>query len=300
METRQYGRYVVEISHGEKVLFPDNGITKHDIVDYYDRIAETMLPHVAGRIVTMRRFPNGIGGKAFYQKEVPDYFPDWIKRVEVEKEDGKLVQLIIENTATLVYLANQACITPHVWLSQAKKRDCPDRMIFDLDPSDRDFGPVREGARELRRILQGVGLTAYVMTTGSRGLHVTVPLDAQTPFDEVRDFARQVAGLLSSREPEHFTTEQRKEKRHGKVFIDFLRNAYGQHGVAPYAVRAKRDAPVATPLDWRELGQANPRKYTVQNIFRRMSRKTDPWKDISRHAASVSRARTEVERRDAA
>lgn len=298
METRRYGGYVVEISSADKVLFPDRGITKRDVVDYYERIAETMLPHVAGRLVTMQRLPDGIDGEQFYQKDVPDYFPDWIKRIEVEKDGGTLVQLVIENTATLVYLANQACITPHVWLSRDEKLHHPDRMIFDLDPSTKDFGPVRDGARELRRILKGVGLDAHVMTTGSRGLHVTVPLDASAGFDEVRDFAMQVAERLRSRDPRHFTTEHRKHKRGGRVFLDTLRNAYAQHGVAPYALRAKPGAPVATPLDWGELGRAGPQKYTLRNIFRRTSQKQDPWKDIARHASSLSRARTRWETND--
>lgn len=300
METRRYGSYVVEISSADKVFFPDSGITKGNVIDYYDRIAETMLPHLRGRIVTMHRFPNGIDGKAFYQKDVPDYFPDWITTVEVEKEGGRLEQVVIENAATLVYLANQACITPHVWLSQVKKRHHPDRMIFDLDPSGRDFSPVRDGARELRSMLSELGLDAYVMTTGSRGLHVTVPLDASAGFDEVRDFARELAELLCGRNPKHFTTEQRKDKRRGRVFVDTLRNAYAQHGVAPYALRARKTAPVATPVDWEELGHVTPQKYTLRNVFRRMSRKTDPWIDIAQHAASVSRARKKLVRSNAA
>ena len=290
MPTKRYGPYNVEISNAEKVFFPDCGITKGEIVDYYSRVAKTMLPYVEGRIVTMRRFPNGITGKSFYQKEVPDYFPEWIERVEVQKENGKLVQLVIENAATLVYLANQACITPHVWLSRAVRRDRPDRLIFDLDPSDSDFAPVRDGARRLREMLQQAGLESYLMTTGSRGLHVVVPLDESATFEEARSFAQELAGELAAQDPKHFTVEQRKSKRKGRVFLDTLRNAYAQHGVAPYAVRAKPGAPVATPVDWEELSNVEPRKYTVKNIFRRLSRKRDPWKAIGRHAASVAAA----------
>jgi len=294
MATKRLGPYRVDISNAQKVFFPDSGITKGEIVDYYARIAATMLPYVRGRIVTMRRFPNGIKGKSFYHKQVPDHFPDWIKRVEVEKEDGKLVQLVIENAATLVYLANQGCITPHVWLSRVDRRDRPDRLIFDLDPSDDDFALVRNGARELRKTLSQAGLKSYPMTTGSRGLHVIVPLDKSASFDETREFARQVAGNLAARRPKHFTVEQRKAKRQGRVFLDIFRNAYGQHGVAPYAVRAKPGAPVAAPLDWRELGNVNPQKYTIKNIFRRLSRKADPWKGMGRHAASIAAARAQL------
>lgn len=290
MPTKRYGPYSIEVSNVEKVFFPDCGITKGEIVDYYARVAETMLPHVRGRIVTMRRFPNGITGKSFYQKEVPDYFPEWIKRVEVKKEDGRLVQLVIENAATLVYLANQACITPHVWLSRAVSRDRPDRLIFDLDPSNSDFAPVRDGARQLREMLQQAGLHPYLMTTGSRGLHLVVPLDESASFDETRNFAQQVAEDLAARDPKHFTVEQRKAKRKGRIFLDTFRNAYAQHGVAPYAVRAKPGAPVATPIDWKELGSIEPQKYTVKDIFQRLSRKTDPWKGIGRHASSIAAA----------
>lgn len=285
----------IELSNLDKVFFPDAGITKGDIVDYYERIAEVMLPHMAGRIVSMHRWPDGLDGAEFFHKDVPGYFPDWIRTVSVEAEEDTLRQLVVDDAATLVYLAQQACLTPHVWLSRADRRRRPDRMVFDFDPPgdwEAAFDDVRWAARELHGLLEDVGLEPFVMTSGSRGLHVHVPLDADADFDDVRALASDVADRLADRYPDRLTTEQRKAKRGDRIFIDVLRNAYGQTTVAPYAVRGRPGAPVATPLDWDELSRSglSPRSYTVDNLFRRLGRKHDPWSRIDRHAASATGA----------
>ena len=288
------GRYDVEVTSLDKVMFPDDGLTKGDLIDYYHRIAGTMVPHVAERPLTMHRFPNGIGQEGFYQKEAPEYFPGWIERVTVEVEEGRATQhqVLCNHAATLVYLANQGCITPHVWLSRADKLPYPDKLIFDLDPPGGDFESVRAAARTLRQMLQEVGLVPFVMTTGSKGLHVVTPLDRSLDFDSARAFARRLAEILAGRQPDRFTTETRKNKRRGRLFLDYLRNAYGQHGVAPYAVRAKAGAPIATPLDWDELADADlhSQRYTMHNIFRRLGQKEDPWRNIMDHARSLPEA----------
>lgn len=294
------GHHEVEVTSLDKVMFPDAGLTKGDLIDYYHRIAETMLPHVERRPLTMHRFPNGIGEPGFYQKEAPDYFPNWIDRVAVEVEEDQEIQhqVVCNNPATLVYLANQACITPHVWLSRTDKLDCPDKLIFDLDPPGGDFEMVRAAARALREMMQEVGLVPFVMTTGSKGLHVVAPLNRDTDFDAARAFARELAETLAGREPDRFTTETRKNKRRGRLFLDYLRNSYGQHGVAPYAVRAKPGAPIATPLDWDELANhdLHSQSYSMQNIFRRLGQKADPWRDIMGHARSLKEARERLEK----
>lgn len=294
------GSHTVKLSSLDKVLFPDEGITKGDLIDYYRRIADTMLPHMAGRPISMHRFPNGIHKAGFYHKEVPDYFPDWITRaaVQVEEEGVMQLQVICDKPETLVYLANQACVTPHIWLSRADKLHYPDKMIFDLDPPGGEFDIVRLAARSLREILEDIGLASFIMTTGSRGLHVVVPLDRSVDFDEVRLFAKDVAQLLVDKEPGRFTVETRKDKRDGRLFLDYLRNSYAQHGVAPYAVRAKPGAPVATPLDWEELANPNltSASYTMQTIFQRLAHKQDPWKDMMRHAQSLKTPRRRLER----
>ena len=277
----------VEISNPDKALFPD-GLTKAELAHYYERIAETMLPHVRGRPVHMQRFPDGIEGEEIQQKQAPDYFPEYVKRARVRRKRGGSVEhVVIENAETLVYLADQACITPHVWLSRIDKLDNPDQLIFDLDPPGHDLAPVRDAARALRELLDEVGLAAFLKTTGSRGLHVVTPLDRSSGFDDTRAFARELAALLAEREPKRFTVEQRKQKRRGRLYLDTARNAYAQTAVAPYAVRALPGAPVACPLDWREVGRVEPQQFTVRNIARRLARKDDPWAEIDGDARSL-------------
>jgi bifunctional non-homologous end joining protein LigD len=277
----------VAVSNPRKVLFPADGITKADLAAYYLRVAPTMLPHLAGRPVTMHRFPDGIGALGFLQKNVPDTFPDWVERVRVLKKTGHLDHLLCADAATLVFLADQGTITPHVWLSRADAPMHPDRLVLDLDPPGA-FEEARFAARAARALFEEVGLKPFVMTTGSRGLHVVVPLDRRWVFDRVREFARDAAALLARRNPDRLTTEHRKAKRGDRVFLDAGRNAYAQTVVAPYAVRALDGAPVATPLDWEELARLQDAgRYTLRNLFRRLARKGDPWRGIHRHAQSL-------------
>jgi bifunctional non-homologous end joining protein LigD len=288
------GAHTVETSNEDKVFFPDDDITKGDLIHYYQDMAETILPYMKGRPISIQRFPDGIGKQGFYQKEAPDYFPDWINRVKVKlKDGGKQQQVSCENAATLIYLADQGCITPHVWLSRQDKLDYPDRLIFDLDPPGDDFEPVREAAKSLKDLLEELKLDPLVMTTGSRGLHLVVPLDREADFETVRKFATDTAELLARRNPDAFTVEPRKEKRRGRIFLDYLRNAYGQTAVPPYAVRPRPGAPVATPVEWDELNdkKLTPRHYTINNIQKRLAQKTDPWKGMGQRAKSLKKAR---------
>jgi bifunctional non-homologous end joining protein LigD len=286
----------VDISNPDKVLFPRDGITKADLAAYYEEIAGTMLPHVRDRAVAMHRFPDGIRYEGFIQKDVPEYFPEWIKTVTVKKARGSVTHVVIDKPATVVYLADQACITPHVWLSRIDRPDHPDRLIFDLDPSGRAFEGVVAAARALREVLEAIDLVPYLMTTGSRGLHVVVPLDRGADFDTVRALARRVATSVADETPDRFTIEQRKEKRRGRVYLDTMRNAYAQTAVAPYAVRALPGAPVAAPLEWAELSRvADAQPYTIKTIARRLARKGDPWKDIARRARAVHEAERQLD-----
>ncbi|MDX1613130.1 MAG: non-homologous end-joining DNA ligase [Candidatus Promineifilaceae bacterium] len=283
----------ITLSNLDKLFYPDEAITKGDVIDYYHRIAPVMVPHMTERPLNMQRFPDGIEGYGFYQKEVPDYFPDWISRVDVEvKEDNThQTQVVCDRAATLVYLADQACLTPHIWLSRSHHLHRPDRLVFDLDPPEGsdDFDPLRQAARRLHELLAQLGLPPYLMTTGSQGLHVVAPLEEQDSFDAVRDFCRDLADLLARRAPEELTTAPRKEKREGRLFLDYLRNAYGQTTVTPYALRPLPGAPVATPLDWDELDQRdlNPQSYRLDNIFRRLGQKDDPWATMAEQARSL-------------
>lgn len=294
MTELRFGSHAFETSNLDKPLFPDAGIAKGNLLDYYRDFAEIMLPYLRERPLVMHRFPDGIDADGFYQKQVPEHFPDWIETVTVGRQDGgEITHVVCNNTATLAYLAQQACITLHPWLSRVNATRLPDRVIFDLDPApgdpDEAFAMARNGARILREILAARGLTPYVMTTGSRGLHVVAPIRPTTDFDTVRDFAREIANALVERDPRQFTAEQRKDRRGSRLFVDYLRNAYAQTAVAPYAVRALPDAPVATPLDWDELGGSglHARRYTIHNIGRRLARKPDPWIDMDRHAGDL-------------
>jgi bifunctional non-homologous end joining protein LigD len=282
------GSRVFEVSNLEKPMFPDINFTKGELIDYYRDIAEVMLPHMQDRPISMERYPDGIEEEGFYAKQVPDYFPDWIDRASVEVlESGETQpQVVCNQKATLIYLADQACITPHPWLSRRDRLHHPDKLIFDLDPPSEEFEPVRKAAKAIRQVLDEIDLPSFVMTTGSKGLHVVVPLDRSAGFDSVRAFAKDLAVQVADRQPELFTTETRKKKRKGRLFLDYLRNAYAQTSVSPYALRARPGAPVATPLDWDELNDPDlhSQSYTVKNIFRRLGQKDDPWKDIWRHA----------------
>jgi bifunctional non-homologous end joining protein LigD len=279
----------VEISNPGKVLFPQAGVTKADLASYYERVAKHMLPHLRNRPVSMQRFPDGIDAGGFFHKDVPAHFPDWVRRVRVRKRGGSITHAIVRNTDTLVYLADQACITPHVWLARADRLDRPDRLVFDLDPTRKDFAAVRTAARVLGDLLDEVGLPRFAMVTGSRGIHIWVPLRREAGFDEVRAFARGVAAALERRHPDLVTTAQRKSKRGDRILVDVMRNAYAQTVVPPYAVRARPEAPVATPLRWHELSDSRlqPDRWTTRNLFRRLSRTSNPWADLAVSARSI-------------
>jgi bifunctional non-homologous end joining protein LigD len=287
----------VEISKPDKVLFAEAGVSKRDLAAYYKRVAKPMLAHIKGRPISMQRFPDGVEKQGFFHKEIPDYFPDWIERVQVRTKDGAVTHAVARNADTLVYLADQACVTPHVWLSRVGNLQRPDRMVFDLDPSGGSFSEVRHAAEAVGGVLEQLGLAAYAMATGSRGLHVWVPLRPRADFDEVRRFARDVAELLVRQSPDRLTLETRKAQRAGRILIDVMRNAYAQTAVPPYAVRAKPSASVAMPLHWRELSdhRLRPDKFTTRNIERRLSG-PDPWAGMARRARRLDAPRRRLNR----
>ena len=283
-------RTQVEITHPDRVLFPADGITKRDLVDYYGEVAQTMLPHLRGRPLSVQRFPGGIGEQGFVQQDFADSLPDWMGRVEVTKEDGTVVHPLAERREALRWLANQNCIALHAWQSRRGRLHNPDRLVFDLDPSDSDFAVVRATARAVAGVLQDLGLACYVQTTGSRGLHVVVPVRAETDFDTARKFARNVAEVVVADDAAHRTVEVRKDNRGGRVYLDIMRNAYAQTAVAPYSVRARTGAPVATPLEWDELDTLGLRadRFTIRDLPKRLAGQRDPWADMSRHARSLT------------
>ncbi|MFF5970794.1 non-homologous end-joining DNA ligase [Streptomyces sp. NPDC012769] len=286
------GRRTVEVTRPDKVLFPEDGLTKAGLADYYHRVADRMVPHLRGRPLMLEQHPDGIDDPGFMRKDVPDHFPDWLATAELPKADGTVTYALCEDAASLVYLAGQACVTPHRWLSRADRPDRPDRLVLDLDPPGDDFDAVRRAAGRLRALLDELELPSLPMTTGSRGLHVVVPLLRRDTFDDVRAFARELAEVLACRYPEELTTAARKRDRGGRLYLDVQRNGYGQTAVAPYAVRARPGAPVAAPLAWDELDdpKLTARRWSVADAGELVDR--DPWRDAPRgHSTAAARRR---------
>jgi bifunctional non-homologous end joining protein LigD len=279
--------HVIELSHLDKKLYPK--YTKEDVIHYYEKISPYFVPHVKNHLIVMHRYPDGIESKkAFYQKQIPNYFPKWIKRKEIELKKGEKQSLVlIDKTADLVFLADQAVLVLHSWLSSVPAINKPDKIVFDLDPHGKDIRGLRFAARKLKKIMEEHGLKPFIMTTGSRGYHVVAPIIAEHTFEKVHAFTRHISTQLSIRYSQDFTVEINKAKRKGRIFIDYLRNSFGQTSVAPYSLRAKEHAPVATPIHWEELGKTDPQKYTIKNIFKRLKRKHDPWKDFSKSAKKL-------------
>ena len=282
---------IVPANRAQKALFPDSGITKRDLARYYESVADTMLAHVKDRAVTMHRYPNGIDEKPFYQKKAPKYFPEWVARAEVPLETGGTrPQVVLTAAATLAFLADQACVTPHVWLSRVDKLETPDWLVFDLDPGRRGFAEVREAAGWIRETLTELELPAFLQTTGSRGLHVIVPLKRTADFQETGRFAREAAELTARRHPQALTVEAGRSQRRGRTFIGTLRNAFGRTIVAPYAVRARPRAPVATPIEWDELGHKGMKsqRFRIKEIAKRLREEGDPWASLRHRAATLT------------
>jgi bifunctional non-homologous end joining protein LigD len=295
----RFGRLTVALSNTDKIFFPDEGLTKGEVIGYYHETAERIMPYLRGRPIAMARYPDGIDGERIFQKNVPGYFPGWVRTAEVGKQDGTLRHVVCDNAATLVYLANQGCIEVHVFGSRADRIDRPDQVVFDLDPAGaHDFRLACQTALRLRELLEsGLGLTSYVRTTGGKGLHVHVPLNRRARFGDVRDFARAVAQRLEATSPAELTTAQRKDARSGRLFIDVMRNAYAQTVVAPYAVRARPGAPVATPLHWDELTDTAlaPDRFTIRTVTKRAGDRADPWAGFWRNRHDLRRAQSALD-----
>ena len=290
----------VRVTHPDKVLFPDDGITKADLADYYRTVAPVMLPLVSGRPVTMQRFPNGIGRGGFLQKQIGEYFPDWIERVTAPNRRTRhattrdeVTYMVCRTADDLAYLANQACITPHVWLSRTPDLYHPDQLVFDLDPASTDPRVLRSAAAALHRLLDELGLPSFLKSSGSRGLHVVVPLVPTAETDAVKVFSIAVVEVLAARRPDDLTTEGRIADRGGRLYLDIGRNGYAQTMAAPYAVRALPGAPVSVPLDWSELDEFDPRRHTLRTIADRLAR-PDPWAELGQAACPLDQARARL------
>jgi bifunctional non-homologous end joining protein LigD len=284
------GRRTVAISSPDKLLFPKAGVAKLDLARYYARVAPAMVPLVRDRPVTMHAFPAGIEREGYLIKAAPKHFPDWIERATMRKRGGTVTHALANDAAALVYLANQNCITPHVWLSRVGQPDRPDRIIFDLDPHEGgSFADVRAAARDLGELLRDRGFATYAMVTGSQGIHVVTPIRRGPEFPAVFRWAKALGEELVAQSPRTLTIEFLKRNRGGKIFVDVRRNAYAQHAVAPYAVRPREKAPVAMPIEWEELSDRGlkPDRWTIETAPKRLDSDGEPWRGMNRRAKAL-------------
>ncbi|HTU87446.1 MAG TPA: non-homologous end-joining DNA ligase [Solirubrobacteraceae bacterium] len=287
-ETIKFGRREVRITHADRLVFPEAKLTKLDLAHHYERVSRLMLPYVRDRPLALQAYPAGIDEKGFFLKAVPDYFPDWIKRIALPKKGGTTTYALPQDVATLVYLVGQNVVTFHTWLARADKPFQPDRVTFDFDPSGGGFAEVRAAARAAGDRLHDLGLAPYAMTTGSRGVHVVCPLRRGPDFPKVHAFAHALAEQMVADDPTHLTLEWHKADRGTRIYVDVNRIGYAQHAVAPYSVRPRPNAPVATPLHWDELSDRSlrPDRWTVKNIASRLE-DGDPWAGMNRRARAL-------------
>jgi bifunctional non-homologous end joining protein LigD len=278
------------ITHPDKVLFPDDGITKGELAAYYEAVASFMVPHLRGRPATLERYPSGIGKKGFWQKNVAKSSPEWLKRVEVPKKGGTVHYPLLSDERSLLWAANMNTITVHVWTSRTPALQRPDLCVFDLDPSVDDPKAMRAAALALRDLLDELELASFVKTTGSKGFHVAVPLDGRMGAGDVARFAHAVATRLVERHPERFTLEFYKADRRGRILVDIGRNGFGATFAAAYTVRAKPGAPVSAPCTWQEIerGEIGPKSFELRTMPARLAAVGDLWSDLHGRARSLS------------
>ena len=311
------------ITHPGKVLFPDDGITKGELAAYYESVAPIMVPHIRGRPVTMERYPAGIHEKGFFHKDVSKGFPEWLERVEVPKKDGTVHHPIVCDTRSLLWIANQNCITPHVWTSRAPNLYHPDICVFDLDPSREDEPDVlRAAALRLRDLLSELNLKSWVKTSGSKGFHIVVPLDGKARMNDVAAFAHRIGRLMVVNvdgsglrtlgdaqvasaiawSPDGQRLLYEDADQGGRILVDTGRNGYSATFAAAYAVRAKRGAPVSAPCTWDELerGEVGPRTFTLRTMAGRIAEIGDVWADMRRRGRSLRGAIAKLRRLHAA
>ena len=247
------------------------------MVAYYLAAADRMLPHLVGRPLTLQRFPSGIDKAGFMQKNAGKGFPPFIERVELPKQGGMVSYPAISDLEGLLYLANQNTITFHIPCFRTHDLEHPDRLVFDLDPTDGDLEGARFGSTEVRSLLGELEVPSWVMTTGSKGFHVVVPLAPTISFESLGRFALAVAHFLTLRHPERLTIEFLKKERRDRVFVDWLRNGFGATGVSPYSLRPRESAPIAMPITWDEVETTEPGEFNLREDLDRLA--ADPWAD---------------------
>ncbi len=287
----------ITITSDDRVLFPADGYTKADLAAYHHAVADVLVPHLAERPIMLQRFPEGIDGDGFYQKSAGRGVARWIPTFEVPKDGGTVVHPMVGDEAALLALTNLSTISFHRWPSRVDRLDHPDLLVVDLDPSTDDFDVVRRAAQRTRALFDELDLAPHLQVTGSRGVHVVAPLDRSADTGEVVTFANHLARLLSARHPDELTAEFHKVDRGDRLYVDIARNGYAQTVVAPYSVRPRAGAPVATPIDWDELDDPSlrPDTWTMATLPDRLADVGDPWADLRRHGRSLTARRGQLD-----
>ena len=295
-----YGDVSVKLTNTDRVMFPDSGITKREVLEYYRDIAPYMLPELRDRALSIERFTKGIDVGGFFQKHWQKHYPDWIRSEELGVKTVVRYP-IVDNKAGLVYLANQGGIAMHVWTSRAEAPEYPDLLVFDLDPPDGRFDLVRFCALEIKELCESIDLPTFVKTTGSKGLHVVVPLDGRALFGEAMALANRIAKVLCARHPDKLTQEFYKKDRRGRLYFDVMRNAQGATIIAPYSLRGRPGAPISAPIEWEEVEDEamKPNGFTLKGIKKRLDTIGDPWSNLRYRTGSVDDADAALDRLDA-
>jgi bifunctional non-homologous end joining protein LigD len=281
----------VELTHPDRVFYPDEGITKRELAEYYVACAERMLPHVAGRPLSIVRCPDGIGGQRFFQKHLGPYAPKAVRRVQIREKSGEGEYGVVEDTAGLVALAQIAALEIHVWGSRVDSVERPDRLVFDLDPApDVEWPRVIAAAQELRDFLRELKLESFVKTTGGKGLHLVVPIIRRQEWGPVYDFCRRIAVAVERAAPQRYIATMSKKARTGKIFIDYQRNQRGATALAAFSTRAKPGAPISLPISWSELSRiTNGDQFQLRGVLKRLAaERRDPWPGFAEMRQSIS------------
>ena len=269
----------VRVTHPDRVLWPDMDVTKRDLAEYYMAVEEAILPRIRDRPLMLLRCPSGAEDQCFYQKHARDSVPDVVPRVEVPEKEGRATYLRVNGLRAIVGLVQLGTLELHVWSARRDRLDRPDRLVFDLDPDEElPFGRVHRAALDLREVLDELGLESFPKLTGGKGLHLVVPIERRSGWDEARAFARAVAKTMETQDPDGYTTDNDKEKRSGRVFIDYLRNARNATTIADYSPRARPGAPVAVPISWDEVNPRarKPSRYSIRDVPDRLEGAA-PW-----------------------
>lgn len=289
----------LKLTNLEKVYWPKEKYTKGDLIEYYRNIAPFILPYLKDRAESMNRHPGGINGPNFFQKDVRDQMPSWIKTKKIfsESNNANINYLVCQDEATLVYMANLGCIEINPWNSRIQKQEHPDYLVIDLDPEDISFDRVVLVAQSVHKLLDSIGVKNFCKTSGATGLHIYVPLGAKYNYDQAKEFAHLVALIINKQLPDITSVERSPKKRQKRVYLDYLQNRKGQTLAAPYSVRPKPGATVSTPLEWSEVRTGlDPHKFTIKTIFARIKKKKDLFKPVLGPGSDLKKALKKLEK----